>query len=107
MSMSDVRAKPRARFQFNVQKHPMLESSGVSLPKKSHLDPKPDGCQGCKKSTGGISTSTTDSLKKGSHGDGTPDVPKSPSSSSVVQLVPFLTYWISGEALLVIDLCLT
>ena len=46
----------------------MPEPGGASLPKKPHLDPKFDSCQGGRRSVGSVSTSTTDSWKKGSHG---------------------------------------
>ena len=66
--MRDARAKPKAGFWFNVQKQPVLESGGASLAKKPHLVNKPDIHQGGRKSAGGVSTSTTDSRKKGSYG---------------------------------------
>ena len=45
----------------------MPESDSDSLPKKPHLDPKSDCCQGGRKSVGGALTSTIDSQKKGDH----------------------------------------
>ena len=65
-TMRGARAKPRDWFKFNVQKWPGPVFGGTSLPKKPHLDPKPDGCQSGRKSTGGTLSSTTDSRKKGS-----------------------------------------
>ena len=46
-----------------------MESGGVSLPEKPHFDPEPDGHQSGRKSVGSALTSTTDSRKKGSHGE--------------------------------------
>ena len=72
----------------------LLESSGASLTKKSHLDSKPDGHQGGQKSATGA--------RRGAVGDIIPDVLKtstsspSSSSSSAVQLgnLPkFLDQW--------------
>ena len=91
--MRGARAKPKTGFWYNVQKWPVPESDGASLTKKLHLDPKPDVCQGGRKSTGGASSITTDCRKKRSHGDVIADAFQSstlsPSSSSVFRLVPF------------------
>ena len=67
--MRGARAKPKAGFQFDLQKQPVLESSGASLMKKPHLNREPDGYQGGRKSAGGVSINTTDSRKKGCHGE--------------------------------------
>ena len=66
--------------------------------KKPHLNTKPDGYQGGRKSAEGVSTSTTDSRKRGAMGGNILDVlQSSPSSSlSVVQvgtLPKFLDQW--------------
>ena len=58
--MRDARARPRAGFQFNVQKWPVVESGHASLLKKAHLDPKSGGHPGGRKVTGGALTSTND-----------------------------------------------
>ena len=66
--MRDSRSKPKVGFQFNVWKWPVLESSGGSLPQKSHLDAMPYDDIGGRKSVGGAYTSITGSRKKGNHG---------------------------------------
>ena len=43
-------SKPRAAFQFIVQKWPVPESDGASVPKKPDLVLQPDGHQGGRKS---------------------------------------------------------
>ena len=44
-SARGAKAKPKAGFQFNAEEQSVLVSGGASLPKKPHLDPKPDGHQ--------------------------------------------------------------
>ena len=60
--------KAKVGFWFNVQKWPVLEAGVSFLPMKPHLDPKPDGCQGGRKSTGGALTSTSDFTKESHQG---------------------------------------
>ena len=86
--MRVVSTKPKSSFQFNVQKQPMPDSRGASLAKKPHLDTNPDSHQGSRKSPGEVSTSSTNSRKKGSQGGGIPPVLQSLTSSpsSVVQV---------------------
>ena len=74
-------------FQFTVQKRPMPGSvpgtSGESLPKRPHLESGNEAHPNGKKSTGGsVSTSSTESRRKGGHGVGTPDVSEPSTSSS-------------------------
>ena len=104
--MRGARTKARARFQFNVQKQPVTESASATFPQKPHLDPKPAGCQSCRKSVGGASTSTTDSRKKAGQWDIIPDVLHHPHLHLLYRLVPFLESLISGEALLPVGFCL-
>ena len=69
------------------------------MAKEAHLDTRTENHQGGLKSALGASASSTDSGKKGSHGDGVSDVlqstTSSPSSSSVVQVgtLPLLDQW--------------
>ena len=60
-------------FQFTVQKRPMSGSvpgtSGASLPKWPHLESGNEACLHGKKSAGGtVSTSSTESRRKGGNG---------------------------------------
>ena len=60
-------------FQFTVQKRPMSGSgpgtSGASLPKLPHLESGNEACPSGKKSAGStVSTSSTESRRKGGHG---------------------------------------
>ena len=64
ISVRGERAKPWVVLWFNVQKWPVSESDGASLAKKPHIDPKFDGHQCDRKSSGGASSSTTDSRRK-------------------------------------------
>ena len=96
--MRSDKAKPLAEFQFTAQKQPVLDFGGACLPKEPDLDPKPDGHQGGRKSTGGISTGNTHSRKKGSHGGCHSRYAQSSSSltSFIVQvgtLSKFLDQW--------------
>ena len=51
--MRDARGKPKARFQFHVQKWPVPESGGASLVNNHYLDTEPDGHQGGKEDNWG------------------------------------------------------
>ena len=60
-------------FQFTVHKRPMsgsvLGTSGASLPKRPHLENMNEAHPHGKKSAGGtVSTSSTQSRRKGGHG---------------------------------------
>ena len=72
--MRGARAKPKAEFRFNLDKWSVPESGGASMVKKPPLDIRTDADQGGRKSAGGASTSSTQSRKKESHGDGLPDM---------------------------------
>ena len=66
------KARPWTGFQFIVQKRPMsgsvLVTSGASLPKQPHLQSGNEACP--KKSAGStVSTSSTESRRKGGCGD--------------------------------------
>ena len=80
----------QAGFCLNVQKWPVSESCDASLVKKPCIDTKPDAHQGRRKSPGSTSASSTESMKKGSHGDSISDVLQSltslPSYSYHVQV---------------------
>ena len=52
------------------------------MAKKPHHDTEADSHQGGRKSAGGASTNSVDFRKKGSFGDGVPDVLQSLTSSS-------------------------
>ena len=67
-SMRGARAKPKAGFEFNVQKQPVAVSGGASLAKKPQLDAKSDSHQGRRKSAGGASTRYTETRKKDHRG---------------------------------------
>ena len=65
------KARPQTGFQFTVHKRPMSGSvpgtSGASLPKQPHLESGNEAHP--KKSAGGtVSTSSTESRRKGGHG---------------------------------------
>ena len=65
------KARPWTGFQFTVHKRPMSGSvpgtSGASLPKQPHLESGNEAHP--KKSAGGtVSTSSTESRRKGGHG---------------------------------------
>ena len=67
------KARPWTGFQFTVQKRPMsgsvLGTSGASLPKWPHLESGNEAHLHGKKSTGGtVSTSSTESRRKGGCG---------------------------------------
>ena len=67
------KARPQTGFQFTVQKRPMSGSvpgtSGASLPKWPHLESGNEAHLHGKKSAGGsVSTSSTESRRKGGHG---------------------------------------
>ena len=67
------KARPWTGFQFTVNKRPMsgsvLGTSGASLPKRPHLESGNEACLHGKKSAGGtVSTSPTESRRKGGHG---------------------------------------
>ena len=81
------KARPWTGFQFTVQKRPMSGSvpgtSGASLPKQPHLESGNEAGPGGRKSTGGtVSTSSTESRRKGGHEVSPPDVPEPSTSSS-------------------------
>ena len=64
------KARPWTGFQFTVQKRPLSGSvpgtSGASLPKRPHLESWTKACPSGKKSAGGsVSTSSTESRRKG------------------------------------------
>ena len=50
-SVRDARARPKAGFQLNVQKHSIIEFGGISFV-NTYLNIKPDSCQGGRKSAG-------------------------------------------------------
>ena len=61
-SARDGRIRPRACFQFNVQKCPVAESSGSSLPKNPCSDTRIESYDSGRKSlSGGAFASFTDS----------------------------------------------
>ena len=67
------KARPWTEFQFTVQKRPMsgsvLGTSGAPLPKQPYLDSGNEARLSGKKSAGGtVSTSSTESRRKGGHG---------------------------------------
>ena len=67
------KARPQTGFQFKVQKRPtsgsVPETSGASLPKWPHLESGNEARPRGKKSAGGtVSTSFTESRRKGGHG---------------------------------------
>ena len=67
------KARSQTGFQFTVQKRPMSGSvpgiSGASLPKRPHLESGNEAHLIGKRSTGGsVSTSSTESRRKGGHG---------------------------------------
>ena len=67
------KARPLTGFQFTVQKRPMsgsvLGTSGASLLKWPHSESGNEACPHGKKSAGGsVSTSSTESRRKGGHG---------------------------------------
>ena len=69
----DGNSRPWTGFQFTVQKRPMSGSvpgtSGASLSKRPHLESGNEASSSGKKSTGGsVSTSSTESRRKGGHG---------------------------------------
>ena len=66
--MKGVMAKPKAWIWFHVQKQYVPETCSASFSKKSELGSKPDSHQGERKSFGDVSTSSTDSSKKGTCG---------------------------------------
>ena len=79
------KARPWTGFQFTVHKRPLSGSvvgtSGASLPKWPHLESGNEAYPHGKKSAGDtVSTSSTESRRKGGLGVGTPDVPQ-PSTS--------------------------
>ena len=79
------KARPQAGFQFTVPKRPMSGSvqgtSGASLPKWPNLESWNEAY--LKKSAAGtVSTSSTESRRKGGCGISTPDVPQPSTSSS-------------------------
>ena len=68
----DGKARPWTGFQFTLQKRPMSGSvpgtSGASLPKWPHVESGNEACPHGKKSAGGtVSTSSTESRRKGEH----------------------------------------
>ena len=68
-----AKARPQTGFLFTVQKRPMsgsmLGTSGASLPKRPHLESGNEACLHGKKSAGGaVSTSSTESRRKGGCG---------------------------------------
>ena len=74
-------------FHFTVQKRPMSGSvprpSGASLPKRPHLGSRNEAHLSGKKSAGGsVSTSSTETRRKGGMGVSIPDVPESSASSA-------------------------
>ena len=101
---------PKTRLHINVKKKHVPESGGASLPKKPHLDPKPDGHQGSRKSVKGAHITTTDSRKKGRYGECCSRCDSIQNHHHHLhlldRLVPFLYSGISGEALLPIGFCL-
>ena len=62
------RVKPKVGVRINVQKSPVPESYGASFARKPCLDTRTESHQGHRKSSGGASTSSTDSRKKESQG---------------------------------------
>ena len=67
------KARPQTGFQFTVHKRPMsgsvLGTRGASLPKQPHLESGNEAHLHGKKSAGGtVSTSSTESRRKGGHG---------------------------------------
>ena len=81
------KARPQTGFHFTGQKRPMSGSvpgtSGAYLPKRPHLESGNEAHASGKKSAGGsVSTSSTESRRKGSIGVSTPDVPQPSTSSS-------------------------
>ena len=67
-SMRGGKARPKAGFQFSVQKWPVPEASSGYLAKKPCLDTSTERHQGGKKSSGGASASSIESREKVSCG---------------------------------------
>ena len=58
------KARPKTGFHFNVQKRPVVGSSGAYFPKKPHLQSKTEAHKGSRKSSGGgVSASSINSRK--------------------------------------------
>ena len=96
------KARPQTGFQFTVQKRPMSGSvpgtSGASLPKWPHLESGNEAHLHGKKSTGGtVSTSFTESRRKGGFGGQHSTSSSSSSSTSatfqVGMLFKFFDQW--------------
>ena len=113
------KARPQTGFQFTAQKKPMsgsvLGTSGVSLPKRPHLESGNEACPSGKKSAGGtVSTSSTESRRKGGHGGSVLLMCQSPPPLHPphhlhlhhFRLVCFSNFLINGEALHPTGLCL-
>ena len=67
------KARPQTGFHFTVQKRPMSGSvpgtSGVSLPKRPHLESGNEAHQSGKTSAGGsVTISSVETRRKGGHG---------------------------------------
>ena len=62
------KAKPKARFQFNVHSWSVLEASDGTLAKEPCLDTRTESHQGGGKLLGNMSVSSTDFRKTGRHG---------------------------------------
>ena len=107
---SSGKARPKTGFHFNVHKRPVPESSGASLAKRPPWQVGLRLVHVAGSLLVVLSASSADARKKGAMGVGTPDVSQStassPSSSSVLQVCMLSHFWISGEALLQIGLCL-
>ena len=62
------KTRPQTGFHFTVQKRPVPGSSGPSLAKRPHLESGNEAHPSGKKSAGGnVSTSSTDTRRKGVH----------------------------------------
>ena len=99
-AMKGGKARPKTGFHSSVQKRHVSGSSGASLAKRPHLESWTVAHQiGRESTSSSVSASSTDSMKKGSHGGWLPDVLQSTTSSlssSVVQvamLPQFLFQW--------------
>ena len=63
------KTRPRTGFNFMMQKRPVPGSSGPSLAKRPHMESGNEAHPGGKKSAGGnVSTSSTNTRRKGVHG---------------------------------------
>ena len=106
------KTRPHTGFHFTVQKRPVPQSSGLSLAKRPHLESGNEAHLSGKKSVGGsVSTSSTDTRRKGSMGESLHLMCPGPQPphwlpQQFFRLVCFSNFLINGEALHQTGLCL-